>query len=196
MAGFIFGQRERPLRRGQADGLPFLGEATEMPAHAPLRVGRDGELDQAVRRRGAVGHGVAAGVAHAVDLDGELGVLAGVEARPVPVGAEGDRHAAGRGACDRHHLGAHLGGRPRGPHQLDVAVDSVGGGHGVGHAQGPAEDPTGERAGRKNAHWHRRTVADAGVPGQVGPGGSRAPRCRPYGASTGRPWSCRLGEVG
>ena len=166
-SGSFLREGEPPLSRGEADGLPLLRELTEVLADPSVRVGRDRELDQAVPRRGGVGHGVATGVAHPVDLHGELGVLAGAEARPVPVGAEGDRHTAGCGPGHRHHLGSYLGGRPGGPHQLDVAVDPVGGGHGVGHTQGPAEDPTGERAGRKNAHWHKRTVAYAAAPGQA-----------------------------
>jgi hypothetical protein len=49
-------------------------------------VGRDRQLDQAVPVGGRIGHGVAAGVAHAVDLHAELGVLTGRKPVQLPLG--------------------------------------------------------------------------------------------------------------
>ena len=57
--------------------------------HEALRVGLDGELDPAVGAVLRAGRRVAAGAAHAVDVDGELHELAGPEAAPLPGRAAG-----------------------------------------------------------------------------------------------------------
>ena len=83
MSRFRRGEGERTLCGGEGHRLALLRRLAEVLADTALGVGRDRQLDQAVPGGGVVGHGVAAGVADAVDLDAELGVLTGAEAGPV-----------------------------------------------------------------------------------------------------------------
>jgi len=108
-----------------------------------------GQLNQVVDMSGG-GRGVGARVAHAVDLDAEADELAGAEALPVVVRPQRERDAARRGAADGDDLRAHLAQREGGPHQLDVAIDAVGGRQRLGERG--AEQTAGECLTRLSEH--------------------------------------------
>src|SRR5438105_3281876 len=84
----------------------------------------DGDLDAAWRALGA-GGGVAARVAHAVDLDREADELSGGEAPPVLVRAQGQCDAVGCLPAELDDFGPRFVQRPRRADQLQVAIDTV-----------------------------------------------------------------------
>ena len=117
-------QDEVPVGRRQPDHHPGARRPVEKAGDPALRMRLDGDLDAVGRVLGA-GGGVAARVAHALDLDRQADELSGAEALPVLVRAQGQRDAVGCLAPDLDDLGPRLVQRPRGADQLQVAVDAV-----------------------------------------------------------------------
>ena len=135
-------QRERTVCGGQADDQAHGGVVLQVAADGALGVGLHGELEGAGVLSGRR-HRVAARVADPVDLDGELGELPGGEAGPVAVGTDGQGDAVGGAVADLGDPAPHLGGRPCGDDQLEVAVDAVRRGEGVEPTDRPLEEPPG-----------------------------------------------------
>jgi hypothetical protein len=86
-------------------------------------MGLDGDLELP-SGAGDRGGRVAAGAPHAVDLDGDLEVLAGAEPFPRAVGSQGERDAVRCLVPDGGHLGARVVPRPGRADLLEEAVDA------------------------------------------------------------------------
>ena len=154
-------QDEVTVGRRQPDHHPGVRRAVQEAGDPALGMRLDGDLDAVGRMRGT-GGGVAARLAHAVDLDRQADELPGAEALPVLVRAQGQRDAVGGLAPDLDDLGPRLVQRPRGPDQLQVAVDTVRG------RRAPRAGPSRAGGGRAGApvagrgglwrrgHWVRR----------------------------------------
>ena len=104
--------------------MPGRGVVGEEVGDQALGVALDRDLQLAA---GALRRGgrVAAGVADAVDLDRDLDELAGAEALPGAVGAQGQGDAVRGAVLDRDDLGPALAGHQRRADLLEVAVDPV-----------------------------------------------------------------------
>ena len=145
-------RRRRRGRRPCRDGRCGRGSCETQAAV----VDADGQLEQPVAL--GVGGRVAAGLPAAVDLDGEVDVLAGAQGRSGRegrVGFEGEGDAAGGLPADRDHLGAGVAQRPGRLDELGVAVDAVRSGEQV--YQGRAQHSVPE-ARRQSLSEHVYTV--------------------------------------
>jgi hypothetical protein len=125
------GQVELALGLGKPDDHPLVRVLGQVVRDQAPGVGSDRQLDQLgivsrARRR------VAASVAAAVDLDADVGELAGAEAVPVVVGPQGEADHLRGGPADVDDLGARLGQREDGSQDLRVAVGAVRVGEGPG----------------------------------------------------------------
>ena len=118
-------QRELAFGLRQDHGGAHLQVLLEVFGNKAAGVGLGGEFDQAVLAVHRVGGRVAAGAAHAVDLDRQAHVLAGGKALPVAVGAQAQGDAVGGLVADGHDLGADFAEGPGRGELFHVAVDAV-----------------------------------------------------------------------
>jgi hypothetical protein len=109
-----------------------------------------------VRRRGGR---VAASPSHALDLDREAHELAGAEAAPVGVRAQGERDAAEGLVAHVDDFGPHVSQRPRWAHELQVPVDAVRSGKRLEQprSQQSAADPAGRGLEARDARRRDRS---------------------------------------
>ena len=113
----------------QPDDHAGPGVLVEVVGHQPAVVTANGQLDV----RGALGAGrrVGPGAATAVDLDGEVDVLAGAKAGERPVGLQGQCDAARGLPAHRDDLRAGVSRGPGRVDQLGVPVHAMGPGQQV-----------------------------------------------------------------
>ena len=153
LADQVVGEHELALGLLEVDQGAGLAVVHEVVADQAVGDGLDGDRDQPVGAR-AVGQGVGAPLADAVDVDADAEVLAGHVAGPVGAGLDQQRRGVGGLGVDRDDPAAQLGALAQRREEVEEVGRDEGAAGGLGHAAqlGSAGRATGVGEAAEEAH--------------------------------------------